>query len=96
LAHVKLYLDIYQVIEVTVKSGDGARDDANQSIWQERDMRNHRRGSVVDGHADLHRELGPNRGGAINPTIKVTDLASAGIREARPRASMFSPTTTPE
>src|SRR4030081_2903237 len=42
-------------------------------------MRNHRRGSVVDGHADLHSELGPNRGEhtgrAINPTIKVTDLA---------------------
>src|SRR3981081_2136132 len=51
----------------------------NQSIWQERDMRNHRHGSVVDGHADLHSELGPNRGEhtgrAINPTIKVTDLA---------------------
>ena len=34
---------------------------------------------VVDGHADLHSELGPNRGEhsgrAINPTIKVTDLA---------------------
>jgi hypothetical protein len=42
-------------------------------------MRNHRRGSVVDGHADLHSELGPNRGEhsgrAINPTIKVADLA---------------------
>jgi len=42
-------------------------------------MRNHRHGSVVDGHADLHSELGPNRGEhtgrAINPTIKVTDLA---------------------
>jgi len=51
----------------------------NQSIWQERDMRNHRHGSVVDGHADLHSELGPNRGEhsgrAINPTIKATDLA---------------------
>jgi hypothetical protein len=63
-----------------VKSGDGAREvTPNQSIWQERDMRNHRRGSIVDGHADLHSELGPNRGEhsgrAINPTIKVTDLA---------------------
>ena len=42
-------------------------------------MRNHRRGSVVDGHADLHSELGPNRGEhsgrTINPTIKVADLA---------------------
>ncbi|MDT5092685.1 MAG: hypothetical protein QOH60_2048, partial [Mycobacterium sp.] len=42
-------------------------------------MRNHRRGSVVDGHADVHSELGPNRGEhsgrAINPTIKVADLA---------------------
>ncbi len=51
----------------------------NQSIWQERYMRNHRHGRVVDGHADLHSELGPNRGEhsgrAINPTIKVTDLA---------------------
>jgi hypothetical protein len=51
----------------------------NQSIWQERDMSNHRHGSVVDGHADLHSEVGPNRGEhsgrAINPTIKVTDLA---------------------
>jgi NAD(P)-dependent dehydrogenase (short-subunit alcohol dehydrogenase family) len=37
-------------------------------------MRNHRHGSVVDGHADLHSELGPNRGEhsgrATNPTIK--------------------------
>jgi catechol 2,3-dioxygenase-like lactoylglutathione lyase family enzyme len=51
----------------------------NQSIWQERYMRDHRHGRVVDGHADLHGELGPNRGEhsgrAINPTIKVTDLA---------------------
>jgi NAD(P)-dependent dehydrogenase (short-subunit alcohol dehydrogenase family) len=42
-------------------------------------MRNHRHGSVVDGHADLHSELGPNRGEhsgrAVSPTIKVTDLA---------------------
>jgi catechol 2,3-dioxygenase-like lactoylglutathione lyase family enzyme len=42
-------------------------------------MRNHRHGSVVDRHADLHSEVGPNRGEhsgrAINPTIKVTDLA---------------------
>jgi hypothetical protein len=42
-------------------------------------MRNHRHGRTVDGHADLHSELGPNRGEhsgrAINPTIKVTDLA---------------------
>ena len=42
-------------------------------------MSNHRLGRVVDGHADLHSELGPNRGEhsgrAINPTIKVTDLA---------------------
>jgi catechol 2,3-dioxygenase-like lactoylglutathione lyase family enzyme len=52
---------------------------SNQSIWQERYMRDHRHGRVVDGHADLHSELGPNRGEhsgrAINPTIKVTDLA---------------------
>jgi glyoxalase/bleomycin resistance protein/dioxygenase superfamily protein len=51
----------------------------NQSIWQERYMSNHRHSRVVDGHADLHSELGPNRGEhsgrAINPTIKVTDLA---------------------
>ncbi|MDT5092399.1 MAG: hypothetical protein QOH60_1762 [Mycobacterium sp.] len=42
-------------------------------------MRNHRHGSALDGHADLHSELGPNRGEhsgrATNPTIKVTDLA---------------------
>jgi catechol 2,3-dioxygenase-like lactoylglutathione lyase family enzyme len=42
-------------------------------------MKNHRHGSVGDGHADLHSEVGPNRGEhsgrAINPTIKVTDLA---------------------
>lgn len=34
---------------------------------------------AVDGHADLHREHGPNRGEhsgrSIDPTIKVTDLA---------------------
>ena len=42
-------------------------------------MRNHPHGRVVDGHADLHSELGPNRGEhsgrSVNPTIKVTDLA---------------------
>jgi hypothetical protein len=42
-------------------------------------MRNHRHGRAVDGHDDLHSELGPNRGEhsgrAINPTIKITDLA---------------------
>jgi catechol 2,3-dioxygenase-like lactoylglutathione lyase family enzyme len=42
-------------------------------------MRNHRHGRALDGHDDLHSELGPNRGEhsgrAINPTIKVTDLA---------------------
>src|SRR5258705_10084237 len=50
-----------------------------QSIWQERYMRNHRHSRVVDGHADLHSEFGPNRGEhsgrSVNPTIKVTDLA---------------------
>ena len=34
---------------------------------------------TVDGHADMHSEHGPNRGEhtgrAVNPTIKVTDLA---------------------
>ena len=63
---------------VTVSCGAGREMTPNQSIWQERYMRNHRRGSVVDGHADLHSELGPDRGEhsgrAINPTIKV-DLA---------------------
>jgi catechol 2,3-dioxygenase-like lactoylglutathione lyase family enzyme len=42
-------------------------------------MRNHRHGRALDGHDDLHSELGPNRGEhsgrAINPTIKITDLA---------------------
>jgi Glyoxalase/Bleomycin resistance protein/Dioxygenase superfamily len=42
-------------------------------------MRNHPHGRVVDGHADLHSELGPSRGEhsgrSVNPTIKVTDLA---------------------
>src|SRR5260370_19475952 len=50
-----------------------------QSIWQERYMRNPRHSRVVDGHADLHSEHGPNRGEhsgrSVNPTIKVTDLA---------------------
>ena len=42
-------------------------------------MRNQPHGRVVDGHADLHSELGPNRGEhsgrSVNPTIKVADLA---------------------
>jgi catechol 2,3-dioxygenase-like lactoylglutathione lyase family enzyme len=42
-------------------------------------MRNHRHGRALDGHDDLHSELGANRGEhsgrAINPTIKITDLA---------------------
>jgi catechol 2,3-dioxygenase-like lactoylglutathione lyase family enzyme len=41
-------------------------------------MKHHHLG-VIDGHADLHSEHGPNRGEhsgrPINPTIKVTDLA---------------------
>src|SRR3954462_3825733 len=41
-------------------------------------MRNHHL-IAVDGHADLYSEHGPNRGEhsgrAINPTIKITDLA---------------------
>jgi hypothetical protein len=51
----------------------------NKSFRQERYMRNQPHGRVVDGHADLHSELGPNRGEhsgrSVNPTIKVTDLA---------------------
>jgi catechol 2,3-dioxygenase-like lactoylglutathione lyase family enzyme len=42
-------------------------------------MRNRHDSTAVDGHADLHSELGPNRGEhsgrSVNPTIKVTDLA---------------------
>jgi catechol 2,3-dioxygenase-like lactoylglutathione lyase family enzyme len=55
------------------------RNDAQQSFRQERYMRNHRHGGGGDGHADLHSELGPNRGEhsgrSVNPTIKVADLA---------------------
>lgn len=42
-------------------------------------MTNHRHVDAVDGHADLHSDLGQNRGEhsrrVISPTIKVTDLA---------------------
>jgi catechol 2,3-dioxygenase-like lactoylglutathione lyase family enzyme len=62
-----------------VQSQGGREVRPNQFIWQERYMRNHRHGRALDGHDELQSELGANRGEhsgrAINPTIKITDLA---------------------
>ena len=59
--------------------GRGARSDAQPVHLAGARHEKPRTGSIVDVRADLHSELGPNRGEhsgrAINPTIKVADLA---------------------